>query len=86
MRFYRSENVATVQESLQEIVSRTLGLDKEQIINSNSFLADMPVDSLDIVEVVMALEDEFGLTISEDDLQQMKTVADVIDYILRHRP
>jgi acyl carrier protein len=86
MRFYKSDSVAPIQESLQGIISETLGLNKEQITSSSSFLADLQADSLDTVELVMALEEEFDLSISEDDLRQMKTVGDVIDYIIRNSP
>ena len=86
MRFYRSESVAPIQENLRELICEKTWLRKEQIRSSSSFLGDLQADSLDTVELVMAVEESFGLSISENELRQMKTVGDVTDYIIRNSP
>jgi acyl carrier protein len=86
MRFYKSETAAPIQEIVQRMTCEMLGFDKEQVSSSSSFLDDLQADSLDTVELVMALEEKFALSIPVDDLRQMWTVGDVVDYIIRNSP
>jgi acyl carrier protein len=65
-------------------LSRDAGITPEQITLSSSFTEQIGADSLDIVELVMELEEEFDLTISDDEAEQIKTVADAIRYIEQH--
>ena len=84
MRLYRSETVAPIQQSLREFINETFQLNQEQTGGSGSFLADISMDSLGAVELAMGLEERFDLSVSEQDLRQMKTVGDVVDYIIRN--
>ena len=63
------------------IVSEQLGVDKEDISAKSSFVDDLKADSLDVVELVMEFEDEFGIQIPDDDYDKIKTVGDAIAYI-----
>jgi acyl carrier protein len=75
--------VASVEERVIELVCENLGVNKEQITRSSSFIEDMGADSLDIVELVMELEEEFEITIPDDQAEKIKTVGEAIDYIQR---
>jgi acyl carrier protein len=72
---------STVEERVIEIVCENLGVNKEQITRSTSFTEDVGADSLDIVELVMELEEEFEITIPDDQAEKIKTVGEAIDYI-----
>jgi acyl carrier protein len=69
----------------QDRLSHASGVAATQITLSSSFTEDLGVDSLDIVELVMELEEEFGVTIPDDEAEQIKTVADAIGYLEQHR-
>ncbi|MDO4550123.1 MAG: acyl carrier protein [Planctomycetia bacterium] len=73
-----SESVA---DRVATIISDQLGVNKEDLTPEKDFIKDLGADSLDIVELVMELEDEFGITIPEEDADKARTVGDVIDYI-----
>ncbi len=68
-------------EKIKEIIEEKLGLDGVEITAATSFKEDLEVDSLDLFELVMALEEEFGTEIPSEDLENLKTVGSVIDYI-----
>ena len=70
-----------MEEKVIEIVSEQLGVPKEEINRESSFVDDLKADSLDVVELVMEFEDEFGITIPDDDYEKMRTVGDAVDYI-----
>ena len=70
-----------VFEKLREIISTQLDIEEERITLDTSLTEDLEADSLDLVEVMMSIEDEFGLEIPDDKLDNFKTVADVVDYI-----
>jgi acyl carrier protein len=69
----------------QDRLGRDAGVAPERITPYSSFADDIGADSLDIVELVMELEEEFGVSIPDDEAEQIKTVADAIRYIERHR-
>lgn len=73
--------MATTEERVIDIVSENLGVSKEQITRTTSFTEDMGADSLDIVEMVMELEEEFEITIPDEQAEKIKTVGEAIDYI-----
>ena len=59
-------------------------MDEEQVTEDASFQADLDADSLDLVELIMELEDQFGLKISDEDAQQIATVGQAVDYVVSH--
>lgn len=71
----------SVEEKVIGIVSDQLDTPKEDVSQASSFVDDLKADSLDIVELVMALEDEFDIKIPDEDYDKIKTVGDVIKYI-----
>jgi acyl carrier protein len=75
--------VPSTEERVIEIVCENLGVNKEQVTRSTSFTEDVGADSLDIVELVMELEEEFEITIPDDQAEKIKTVGEAIDYIER---
>ena len=68
-------------EKTQDIISEQLNIDKEMITLETSLKNDLGADSLDLFELVMALEDEYQLEIPYEDLEKIETVSDVIDYL-----
>jgi acyl carrier protein len=70
---------------VKEIVCEQLGVNAEEVTPEASFIEDLGADSLDIVELVMALEEEYEMEISDEDAEKIKTVQDVITYIEAHR-
>ncbi len=71
----------TTKERIIEVVVEQLGVKKEEVKLEARFIEDLGADSLDTVELVMALEDEFGIEIPDDDAEKAKTVGDVINYL-----
>ncbi|MCH9655239.1 MAG: acyl carrier protein [Planctomycetes bacterium] len=71
----------SIEEKVVGIVSEQLGHPKEEITLESKFIDDLKADSLDIVELVMEFEDEFDVTIPDDDYDKIKTVGDVVGYI-----
>jgi len=77
--------MATVNERISKIVSERLGVDETEVKKEATFKEDLGADSLDVVELVMELEDEFDLEISDEDAEKITTVGDVMEYIERHQ-
>ncbi|HER62912.1 MAG TPA: acyl carrier protein [Desulfobacteraceae bacterium] len=73
--------MATVEERVKQIVAEQLGVDDDQVTPEASFMDDLGADSLDTVELVMALEEEFDIEISDEDAEKIQTVQNAIDYI-----
>jgi acyl carrier protein len=73
--------VATVAERVIEIVAEQLGVNKDQITPETSFVNDLGADSLDTVELVMELEEEFDINIPDDAAEKIQTVGQAIEYI-----
>ena len=72
---------ASVQARVKEIVCEQLGVSAEEVTPEASFIEDLGADSLDIVELVMALEEEFEIEIPDEDAEKITTVQQAIDYI-----
>lgn len=72
-------------EEIKKIVAENLGAEEDSITMESSFKDDLKADSLDLFEMVMALEEAYGIEIPTDDLGQLETVADVISYIENHK-
>jgi acyl carrier protein len=73
--------VASVQERVIDIVAEQLGVDKEKVTPETSFVNDLGADSLDTVELVMELEEEFDITIPDDAAEKIQTVGQAVQYI-----
>ncbi len=71
----------SVLEKIKEIVAEQLDVDPEEVVPEASFVDDLGADSLDLTELIMAMEDEFGMEIDDEEAQKLRTVQDVIDYI-----
>lgn len=74
-----------VEVRVREIICEQLGVSDGEISPEASFIEDLGADSLDIVELVMALEEEYEMEISDEDAENIKMVQDVIEYIESHR-
>ena len=72
---------ANVQEKVRSIIAEQLGVKPEQVTPQASFIDDLGADSLDTVELVMALEEEFGVEIPDEEAEKLVTVGDAIKYI-----
>ena len=72
-------------ETIKKLVAENLGVDGADITEESSFKEDLGADSLDLFELVMALEDEYGIKIPTEDLEQIATVGDVMEYINEHK-
>jgi acyl carrier protein len=73
--------VPSVQERVIDIVSEQLGVDKEKVTPETSFVNDLGADSLDTVELVMELEEEFDINIPDDAAEKIQTVGQAVEYI-----
>jgi acyl carrier protein len=74
----------SVEEKVKEIIIDQLGVDEKQVNQQASFIDDLGADSLDTVELVMALEEEFDVEIPDEDAEKIGTVQNAIDYIKDH--
>jgi acyl carrier protein len=74
----------TVERRVIEIIVEQLGVSEEEVTLEASFVDDLGADSLDLVELIMAMEEEFGLEISDEDAEKIQTVQDVVNYITEH--
>lgn len=75
-----------VTEQVKQILVQQLGIDAEQVTDNASFQADLDADSLDLVELIMELEDQFGVKISDEEAQKISTVGEAVDYVMAHQP
>ena len=76
--------MASVEEKVKHIIVEQLGVDEEEVKPEASFVDDLGADSLDVVELVMALEEEFGLEINDEDAEKLVSVQHAIQYIDNH--
>jgi acyl carrier protein len=76
--------VATTFERVRGIVADRLGVDEEKVTMEAEFIGDLNADSLDLVEVIMAMEQEFDIEIKDEDAENIRTVADAVQYIDEH--
>ncbi|MBS1723494.1 MAG: acyl carrier protein [Armatimonadetes bacterium] len=72
---------ATVLERVKKVTCEELGVSENEVTETASFTDDLGADSLDVVELVMAFEEEFGIDIPDDDVTNLKTVGDAVTYI-----
>jgi acyl carrier protein len=71
-------------DRIKKIIVEQLGVDEAEVVPTASFVEDLNADSLDLVELIMSLEEEFGLEISDEDAEKIVTVQDAIDFITEH--
>ncbi len=72
-------------DKVRDIVVEQLGVDEDQVTLTATFIDDLGADSLDIVELIMAFEEEFNIEIPDEAAEKIKTVQDVVDYIEKHK-
>ncbi|MBE0607069.1 MAG: acyl carrier protein [Deltaproteobacteria bacterium] len=75
----------SVEQRVREIVAEQLERDVNEVTNTSSLIDDLGADSLDVVELVMKMEEEFGIEIPDEEAEKIKTVNDVIQYITTHK-
>jgi len=71
----------SVEEKVKKIICETLEVNEEDVVPEASFVDDLGADSLDQVELIMAMEEEFGISISDEEAEKLLTVRDAIEYI-----
>jgi len=74
----------TVEQKVFDIIVEQLKVSPEEVVLEASFIEDLGADSLDLVELIMAMEEEFGLEISDEDAEKIQTVQDAVNYITEH--
>ncbi len=70
-----------IYKKIKELISTQFNIDEKEITKDTSFKDTLNADSLDLVELIMALEDEFGLEVEDEDMENIKTVGDAVEYI-----
>jgi acyl carrier protein len=81
--FHDAERVAPIRERVRDIVAANLGIERPAIRDAHSFVRDIGADTLDLVEFMLEIEKEFGLTITDEQAERMRTVGDLVDYLMR---
>ena len=76
---------ASIEQKVKSIIAENLGVAEDEIKNTSSFIEDLGADSLDIVELVMAMEEEFEVEIPDEEAENIKTVQNAVDYITTHK-
>jgi len=72
---------SSLEERLKELIVQQLGVDESEVVPEAKFVDDLGADSLDLVELIMALEDEYGIEIPDEDAEKIVTVGDAINYL-----
>ena len=83
-RMWGGLRVATTLDRVRVIVADRLGVDEDKVNMDSEFIGDLNADSLDLVEVIMAMEQEFNVEIKDEDAENIRTVSDAVQYIDEH--
>ncbi len=75
---------AEIEEKIYQIVSEQMGIDKSELARDTSFVDDLNADSLDTVELVMEFEDEFEMSIPDEEAEKIRTIGQTISYVAEH--
>ncbi len=75
---------ATAEERLKKIIAEQLSVSEDEVTPAANFIDDLNADSLDLVELIMSLEEEFNVKISDEDAEKIRTVQDAMDYLHEH--
>jgi acyl carrier protein len=75
----------TTFDRLKKLIVEQLGVDEEEVTPQASFVEDLNADSLDLVELIMSLEEEFGMEISDEEAEKIQKVSDAVDFIEEHQ-
>ena len=73
-----------IMAKLKPVIAEQLGVDEGEVTDTASFTEDLNADSLDLVELIMSLEEQFGLQISDEDAEKLTTVGEAVEYIYEH--
>jgi acyl carrier protein len=79
-----SEEISKIQEKVRKIIAEKLSVDVSEVVPEAAFVDDLGADSLDLVELIMSMEEEFDIEISDDDSEKMVKVQDAYNYIAEH--
>ena len=74
----------SIEDKVKKIIAEKLSVDMEEIVPEASFVDDLGADSLDLVELIMSMEEEFDVEISDEDAEKITTVKDAFDYVAEH--
>ena len=75
----------TTFDRLKKLIVEQLGVDEEEVTPQASFVEDLNADSLDLVELIMSLEEEFGMEISDEDAEKIQKVSDAVEFVEEHQ-
>ncbi|MBP3431502.1 MAG: acyl carrier protein [Clostridia bacterium] len=70
-----------ILEKVKELVAEQLGISKDEVLAESNIIEDLGADSLDVIEMLMTLEEEFGISIPDDQINQIKTVSEIVELI-----
>lgn len=74
----------TIEQRIRPLIAEQLGVEESKVTRSASFVEDLNADSLDLVEMIMSLEEEFKIEISDEEAEKIQTVGDAVDFIQEH--
>ena len=74
----------SIEDKVKKIIAEKLSVDLDEVVPEASFVDDLGADSLDLVELIMSMEEEFDVEISDEDAEKMSTVKDALDYVNQH--
>jgi acyl carrier protein len=74
----------SAEERLRKMIAEQLGVTEEEVVPEASFIDDLNADSLEMVDLIISLEEEFSIQVSDEDAEKIKTVQDAIDYLHEH--